>query len=937
MDKYFFLDESNSHIIHPITLSFSEEKLSKLYFDSIFSYKTNIIFSSIELFFSIIVIIISIISYVNSKSTVNNLRLFMGILILIFLMINLVFFLLVKNIQLFRTSLMNFSICVQVASYKILFYLFLSLLYTEYYKNYKDIAPIISLIEMFLALSFMIFIDDNFVFHILTHITTCILIFIVETFLIELCQFSFIFLCSFCSSILICVFCYLHQRYKKIEWLSHYKKLTDLEYYSKLFVNNTFVMATFSRKEILNFNPTIRYLLLNSKLKEEIDKIILEEPESKLKSENNLNSKYINELSSITKKLIFSKIKIKNENLSSVIKEQINNIPSDENNFIERIDTFFSILRDKKEIFKKIYYLGEINFDNVNRPYSVFINVNSLNDNINYLAIGLDFPVEASQNLDLLGKISILSSKITHEIKNPLAAVETLVSEIKTFIENTGINEVINKLDAIYDYSEYMKYITKDFEFFALKLNNISEENNVTEVDIKRVNFYVIVNFAVELIKHIWKNKNSRVLIKKEIEKDIPEYINTDEIRVKQIIINLLSNSLKFTKMGSVTLICENYDNDFISIMVKDTGIGIKEEQVEKLNQDGTMFLKSNENNKFGSGLGLSIVKDMVKILGKNFKVESKYNEGTRISFLLNKNINSGDQEIEIMNNNNNNNNNKNIKNTSANRKEKEKDNLNSSTAALTGNTNNNNIEQINYKNKRISLFTHKEENTKREEYILMKPQDIASIPNGLKDVQSNYLNLPRKSMNINSLNKRSGPFNLINKGRMSVMVKPQTLYLPNIPIQDNFEEFSESNRNGRKKIYALVVEDEQVLRNCNVNIITKYFQERGVDISIDESNDGIECIYKIYKGFTKDKKYQFIVTDEQMNTMNGTMMTNIIRALIEEKRFYPIKIYSSSGNNIVDDNFKKNYEGVFSKPLIIENVGEIFKDNVVDNVPIAQ
>jgi hypothetical protein len=47
----------------------------------------------------------------------------------------------------------------------------------------------------------------------------------------------------------------------------------------------------------------------------------------------------------------------------------------------------------------------------------------------------------------------------------------------------------MNKLDSIYNYSEYMKYITKDFEFLALKLNNLREENNITEVDIKRVNF----------------------------------------------------------------------------------------------------------------------------------------------------------------------------------------------------------------------------------------------------------------------------------------------------------------------------------------------------------------------------------------------------------------------------------------------------------------
>ena len=65
------------------------------------------------------------------------------------------------------------------------------------------------------------------------------------------------------------------------------------------------------------------------------------------------------------------------------------------------------------------------------------------------------------------------------------------------------------------------------------------------------------------------------------------------------------------------------------------------------------------------------------------------------------------------------------------------------------------------------------------------------------------------------------------------------------------------------------------------------------------------------------------------MNIMNGNMMTNIIRSLIEENRFYPIKIYSSSGNNFVDDSFKKNYEGIFSKPLTIDNVIDIFKDNI--------
>ena len=224
---------------------------------------------------------------------------------------------------------------------------------------------------------------------------------------------------------------------------------------------------------------------------------------------------------------------------------------------------------------------------------------------------------------------------------------------------------------------------------------------------------------------------------------------------------------------------------------------------------------------------------------------------------------------------------------------------------------------------------TQNEQNTKRENFLLVKPNDNYTIQTEIqysKEIDSNFLD-PKKIINNN---KRRTSFNILNRARMSSIAKSINLRLPQIPVnENNIQELNENNLPSRKKIYALVVEDEQVLRNCNINIITKYFNERGIDVLIDENNDGIECIYKIYKGFIKEKKYQFIVTDEQMNTMNGNMMAKIIRDLVDEKRFYPIKIYSSSGNNFVDDNFKNNYEGIFSKPLTIENVASIFNDNV--------
>lgn len=92
MEKYFLLNNIDSRILHPITLNFIDEEISNLYIENVFNYKINIAFSILELFISIITIIMSIISYHFSKSTLNNLRLFLSLLTTIFLLINIVFF-----------------------------------------------------------------------------------------------------------------------------------------------------------------------------------------------------------------------------------------------------------------------------------------------------------------------------------------------------------------------------------------------------------------------------------------------------------------------------------------------------------------------------------------------------------------------------------------------------------------------------------------------------------------------------------------------------------------------------------------------------------------------------------------------------------------------------------------------------------------------------
>ena len=910
MLQYISYFGSSSEILNPFTLEYHIAETNKIYLNAKFSSIHHIVCSLMEIILSIAVSILSIILYSKDNNRLNNLRLLLSLFTLVFLIINVIFFFNEKKCQLHRRTLLIYSDCIHICSYKFLFYFLISIVKYEYPSSYEDVSNFLWVVESFFAITYLIFIDNTFILHFVCHIITFLFIFIIETFLCDKIQFSLIMLCSFLEAILIVSICYVFQKQCKLEFFHNYAKLQQVECLSEMINCGAVISATFKKNTLHNYSRCLLKVLENSAYKTEIDNIILKNPELDLEKET--NSAYLNQVSIIIKKILFHKIKLKNENIFFLIKEQIMNLQKEEGNIQDRINSIFTTIRENKEMFKTLNYLGTIEFDNMNQQYSVFIHVNQATDNINYIALGLDFPIEVSQNIEMLEKISILNSKITHEIKNPLAAIQTLVSEIKTFTENTGTNDVINKLTTIFDYTEYMKFITKDFEFFAMKLSNLSEQRNIAKIDIKRVNFYNIVDFSLNLIKHIWKNKNSKVLINKSIDQNISEYINTDEIRLKQIIINLLSNSLKFTKMGSVTLTCRNEDQNFISIMVTDTGVGMKEEQVKALNSDDCLFVKSNENNQMGSGLGLSIVKDMVKILGTDFKIESKYSEGTKISFLLNKNIS---MNVPLGENENNQNSKKELKGSKT-QPTKKRNELTLSNANQ--NTTGSNLHFVD--NKMDTKLIVNEEQTKREDYVLLKPQENTN--------DTNYENSSTEfKFTANTTTKALHSFNQKPKNRMSIIAKT---HLNNKTSKPNTErEFPDSSRYlNKKKIYALVVEDDQILRNSNVNVITKYFSEKGIDVSIDENTDGIECIYKIFKGFSKEKKYSFIVTDEEMTVMNGTIMTNIIRALIEGKRFYPLKIYLSSGNNFVNNSTKNIYEGVFPKPLTRDCVAQIFKEN---------
>lgn len=153
------------------------------------------------------------------------------------------------------------------------------------------------------------------------------------------------------------------------------------------------------------------------------------------------------------------------------------------------------------------------------------------------------------------------------------------------------------------------------------------------------------VEYSIKtMIKDIYnllsiKIKEKQLELNLEIDERLPEIVYGDEIRIKQVIINLLTNSVKYTEKGSVTFHIENVnqtdDEVFLLIRVTDTGIGMKQEEMGKLFSAFERLDEKRNRNVEGTGLGMSIVVNLLKQMNSQLEVESEYGKGSTFYFTL--------------------------------------------------------------------------------------------------------------------------------------------------------------------------------------------------------------------------------------------------------------------------------------------------------------
>src|SRR5690606_15096464 len=233
-------------------------------------------------------------------------------------------------------------------------------------------------------------------------------------------------------------------------------------------------------------------------------------------------------------------------------------------------------------------------------------------------------------------------STISHELRTPLYGVigitNMILDEHKELAGSTHLNSL--KFSA-----KYLLSLVNDI----LQINKIEENRLVLESLTFNISDEIttIMN-SLEFITA--KNHNT---ISAEIDTDIPEFVIGDKIRFSQIMMNLVSNALKFTRNGEVIIKADLHKVEgkihYIGFSVKDNGIGIAKADQQKVFEKFVQIERNNDDYQ-GTGLGLSIVKRLIEVFGSKINITSKENEGTEFTFTIGFEVDP-EKSREIINN----------------------------------------------------------------------------------------------------------------------------------------------------------------------------------------------------------------------------------------------------------------------------------------------
>ena len=254
--------------------------------------------------------------------------------------------------------------------------------------------------------------------------------------------------------------------------------------------------------------------------------------------------------------------------------------------------------------------------------------------------------VEAVSRFEIANRAkSSFLAQMSHEIRTPINAV-------------LGMNEMILRESQDKTILEYAENIDSAGNTLLTLINSILDFSKIEDGKVEIVPIrYDTASFVNDLYHSIIQRADAKGLkFGMEVDQTLPCALIGDDVRISQVIMNLLTNAVKYTERGSVTLSIQvagrSSDRVSIAVAVRDTGIGIREEDRERLFESFERLDEVRNHNIEGTGLGISIVGSLLDMMGSRLELQSEYGKGSVFSFTIEQEVADdtpiGDYEMRL-------------------------------------------------------------------------------------------------------------------------------------------------------------------------------------------------------------------------------------------------------------------------------------------------
>lgn len=629
-----------------------------------------------------------------------------------------------------------------------------------------------------------------------------------------------------------------------------------------------------------------KIIYTNDKFKELLGRSPQGEEDRTPKNNSSENPYLLNKMCINESRLIINQLSTALEYLSSMREEDLNDKFADlkGKNLLDAIKSLQQVHHEFSNNFINLGNYSSYDSSGETKYFNVFYRM--FQDDVNYIEIIFTDITELKRAEKTTFENNLkreFLAKIAHEFKTPLNTILGLISEIKDKLSELDVPEILLELDQVNDLSNYTIFLINDvIHYSSHNLDNIM-------VQVKVINLYEICEFCFNVLKTLLKNKEKKknILPILEYDKTINDIIiKSDDTRVKQILLNFVSNAVKFTKSGSIKLKAEIIEqSNIIQISITDTGLGIKEDDKELIFEANTMLKTEWGCNKMGTGIGLSICKYIAEKLKHKVSFTSKLGEGSTFSVFipfkkLEKRINSS-ANINFLK----------IQRCTANniilspaQKPKER--------------------MLTYENSKEDLFDKTVFLTNMD--FNLENLDQLKTKIIYNQYNSNYISLVKshsaESMKIEKVNQ--------------FVIKPKSK-----SSEGNLKIILDSKMSVNKSLSGqiLIVDDSQYIRISIRRILVNIMQETKKEYEIIEASDGIDILKHVSEDQNNNNIIKCIITDENMEYLNGSECIQIIRRLEDSNRIKKVVCICATSledNKSKDRLIRSGMDFVISKPI---------------------